>query len=179
MSESFAERWSLCSSPPELRRAVAMPVLVPSPAAGSDWSLTVPGTWWWRVLAISYVLATSAVVASRNLQLRYTDADGNILAQLHGGGAAVPAATTMTASLWVGGPSSTSNAGLSLSPLPDMVLRPGWKISTSTAGLDAGDQFSAIVVTAEHYPSNWASGEVAAERREELERVLAGGQLLG
>lgn len=42
--------------------------------------------------------------------------------------------------------------------LPDIVLRSGWQAQIAVAGIQAGDQLSAINLMVERYPSNYADG---------------------
>jgi hypothetical protein len=55
--------------------------------------------------------------------------------------------------------------------LPDLVMRPGWAFNVTAAGIQAGDQLSALVTTRERYSSTWADGSLA-EDGERMWRLL-------
>lgn len=123
-----------------------------TPAAGSNATLTVPTGEVWEVQWIVAELVTSAVAASRymnvvpfingqNLRSRY-----NPYAQ--------PASTTAYYSLAEGLPNDTTLFQQSVTQsFPKLTLGPGDYLITSVAGIDPGDQ---ITLTAAYskYPSN-------------------------
>jgi hypothetical protein len=118
-------------------------VTVPNPAAGADWSLTVPASEVWSLVTITATLTTSAAVANRAPSLVVSD--GNVRY------ARMPAIQTQAASLvgittW--GPYGQSGlTGLiARGILPVAALGPGETIGTLTDLIDVGDQWSAIFV---------------------------------
>ncbi len=126
-------------------------VPVPSPAAGAEWSVSVPGGVLWVVRAVKGRLTTSAVVANRRPDLKVSD--GSI--DLFGIGALTnQAANFVDDWSWVAG--YASNVG-GFSPgdetnyFPEFPLYGGYIIRTVTRNIDAGDQWSAIVVTVDEY----------------------------
>ena len=143
-------------------------VRVPAPAAGADWSFKPSDIDRVKVLTVTAKLVTSVTVANRHPALTITDRDQNqYLAQ--------DAQFTQAASLsaqysWapgLGNPVLTSALGGTRVgfPFPYPWLEPGDTIATATAGLDAADQWSAIVVrfyTADHW-KHW----------EHVERLMA------
>lgn len=54
--------------------------------------------------------------------------------------------------------------------LPDLILKPLDQAQIAVAGIQAADQLSAIVLTTERYPSNWADGSL----EQDLEQLLEG-----
>lgn len=139
-----------------------VPVDVANPAAGADWSVRTPGGKLWMVLGFRATLATSAVVANRQLRVSITDGaverancqaitatiTANLTATLGGYRGAVP-----------GGAGSALVGGVGL---PDWPLDAGWTFGVVTVGLDAGDQWSAIRLVVEQYEVRGL--ERAAER---------------
>ncbi len=126
-------------------------VPVPSPAAGADWSVAVPGGTLWVVRALKAQLATSAVVANRIPNLRVTDGT-NVVCQI----AHQQNITTGTTSIlsWIAGWPGPfyGNLNQSLTDwFPEFPLHGGYVVGPVTANLDAGDQWSAIVATVDEY----------------------------
>lgn len=112
-----------------------------APAAGSDWSLSCPAGHLYRILSIYGVLTTSAVVATRVVNLSLSDGIAEFLR--------IPAQGSQAASLanrysWF--PESAGDAtGLGVnSPMPEVTLMPGWSVSAKTDLIDAGDAWSAL-----------------------------------
>lgn len=124
--------------------AVIRTVRVPQPAAGADWSFTIPGGSVMHVRAIRAALVTSAVVANRRPVLTITDGNDTV--------AEVSVASSFTATQtasqsWlinVGAQLAGLGGNGNYAPLPDLWLPAGSVVSVVTAGIDAGDQWSAI-----------------------------------
>ena len=124
---------------------------VTSPAAGADWTQTVPTGARWLLHGIYATLATSATAGSRNPLLLVDDGTNRLGAQ--------DTALTQGVSLtndwtWVPG---TPTTGLFATPvnvvdLPfPMPMFAGWRIRTLTAALSATDQWSAIRLLVEEW----------------------------
>lgn len=122
-------------------------VLVANPAAGADWTVTVPAGEFWDVQSLTATLTTSAVVGNRAPRLEVSDGVNRINE--------IQPSTIEAASLAVrwgmsGGGSTGSNsngAGIGgwSGPSP-FLLNPGYIISTSTVNLDVADQWSQIAL---------------------------------
>jgi hypothetical protein len=112
------------------------------PAAGAEASDTVPAGLRWRLITYQITLVTSAVVNARNPSLIIDDG-ANIVHQ-SGANATTPASTTARY-LWgagVGAFGSTGNGNQGA--LPDNLTLPGgFRLRTSTALIDAGDNYGA------------------------------------
>lgn len=111
-----------------------------NPAAGADWS-NAPGAGK-ACLSIVATLTTSATVANRVPQL-VIKSGANIIAAsppapAQAAGAAVQYEWSQVAFL------SGATGALVMMPMPLIPLGAGWTIGTSTAALQAGDQWSAI-----------------------------------
>jgi hypothetical protein len=125
-------------------------ITVGAPAAGADWSATVPTPARWRVNALQAQLTTGAAGGNRVPHLVITDGQGhsvynfpstanqlaNSTAQYSAG------ATVMTAQF--------DNAQVLVLPYPLKLLQT-WTIGTLTTGIQAGDQWSNIVL----YVKEW------------------------
>jgi len=110
------------------------------PAAGVNWSITVPSGRVWEVLSAFAELVTDATVANRAARLIVGDGSTTFLS--------IPPAGLQTASLtyryaWLAlGAAYQSGSGQAMA-LPRLVLEPGWTIGVSTEGLVAGDNWGA------------------------------------
>lgn len=114
---------------------------VTSPAAGADWSQTVPASHLWQLFSITATLTTSAVVANRQVRLVLTDGT-NTFASLTA--AAVQAASLANVYTWCLGQHPLALGLQQLGALPELTLPEAWTVGVSTLALDAGDQWSAI-----------------------------------
>jgi hypothetical protein len=122
---------------------------VAAPAAGTDFLIPVPSGEVWRLHAVRAQLAASAVVANRVPHLTIDD-QSSISAQYVAGSPTVANGTTVYN--WIAGfpvVLAAIESGLLDVPIVEHVLQMGWRIRPITAGLDAGDQWSAITVTLE------------------------------
>lgn len=137
MSESGARQQS-GSGVASVTQAVA------NPAAGVDFT-TNPATAR-QLLAVFATLTTSATVANRLPALRITDNAGHVVASLPA--SSVQAASLAETYLWAVGNPFSSGQNANLVPLPSgLVIPTNWTVSAVTAGIQATDQWSAIVLT--------------------------------
>jgi hypothetical protein len=117
---------------------------VSNPAAGAEWTFTVPAATTYTLKSVFYQLVTSSAAATRISLLKITDGT-NTLFQ---GDVSVSQTASLTKK-YAGGSGITDPLGASSNfpvvALPvDMVLGPGWKVGTATTAIDLGDQYSAI-----------------------------------
>ena len=122
---------------------------VTTPAAGADFSATVPGGFVWRPLAVTAKLVTSATVATRSVSLKITD-QTNVLAQFAPFG--TQAASLTATYSWANGAASAGTAaggGVVTTGLPDMALPSGYQLASVTAAIDTTDQWSNVIVWVE------------------------------
>lgn len=115
--------------------------LVPAPAAGADWTLTVPAGHLFRLRSILATLTTSAAVANRVARLQFGNGDATFLD--------LPPAAVQAASLgiryaWVPGPQAIVVGTGALQFMPAMDLDTAWTVGTKTDLIDVADQWSAI-----------------------------------
>ena len=114
---------------------------VASPAAGADWSTTVPAGHLWRLFSVTAQLVTSAAVANRQPVLVLGDGT-NPFAYLTA--PAVQAAGATVIYTWANVDTFVALGARQVAALPDLELPPGWTIGVATALLDAADQWSAV-----------------------------------
>jgi len=119
------------------RRVVA----VADPAAGADWSATVPGGHVWVLEAIGARLTTDSTVVSRVPILTIGDGTGDVL-EVAPAGTAEASETRRFA--WLPDQAGLTGLGGVISPLPRLVLGPGWRVRVATLGLRGGDAWSQI-----------------------------------
>ena len=119
-------------------------VPVVSPALGSDWTFAATSVA--GLLAVTADLNTSAVVANRNPRLRITDGLGHTLLWVSSSPAQT--ATQTVHYSWAVGGSAVSSGQVTSEVLPSGIVLPsGATVGTLTVALDAGDQWSNIVLT--------------------------------
>jgi hypothetical protein len=122
-------------------------IQVAKPAAGAEFTQTVPGQSTWALVAICAQLVTSGAAANRVPSLTFTDGTNTV--------AQVPTGAALTATLtsritWMADGASTSTTLLGTSLIvntPKLILSPGWVISSNTAAIDTADQYQNIVLT--------------------------------
>ncbi len=122
---------------------IPVSVLGTTPAAGAEFTQTVPTNARWRLHTIRALFTASATVANRTTVIRITDGV-NLIASIAQG--VTFTANQQAAQSWVGGYSlRDSAAGEYVNPLAFPVdLLPGWIVGSATLGLQAGDQWSQL-----------------------------------
>ena len=132
-------------------------VPLPDPAVGAQWSYTVDGRYFERLVAVRYRFMTSAVVASRFPELTLQDNNGTIVTAVQGGWT-VAAGATVHPNLVIGAPvAATATNGETFGYLPDLLVPPGWSWVSSVGAMDPGDAFSQIALLVQRYPNDAAS----------------------
>lgn len=123
-----------------------------TPAAGAEFTIKAPGQGLWRIISLSFTLATSAVVANRRVALLADDQTDVYFA--------AASSVDLTASLTTrvsafGGAAATGVVGGAINialPRDGLPLQPGHRLRSSTLNLDVGDQYSAIRALVQEYP---------------------------
>ncbi|HEX9533804.1 MAG TPA: hypothetical protein VGA58_13685 [bacterium] len=132
-----------------LARSAPRSVIVPNPAAGSDWAQAVPAGQRWRIQSVRETFTTSAQVATRNTSLLIDDGI-NPLYQVGNGGTTQLASLTVTYHYAPGVPQFASWISQQISPLPvGLVLLAGHRVLSSTNSIQTGDTFTAIAMLIE------------------------------
>lgn len=78
---TLADKRTLMSHPPKMRRGTAQLVQPAAPAAGGGYTYTVPGDWWERVVSLLFTFTASSAAALRSIVLNVCNADGTIINQ--------------------------------------------------------------------------------------------------
>lgn len=118
------------------------------PAANTDVTITVPtGGKGWLVLS-AHLTVVQGATQTPLPSLVVKDAAGNVVGSYTGASAAMSVSTTSTFD-WYPKATLTAGAGATFntSPIPEgLVLKPGWTVSTSTAGKGANTDLSALTL---------------------------------
>jgi hypothetical protein len=128
-----------------------------NPAAGQDWTITLPANTRWRIRTVFAQLLTSATVVNRNVSLAIS---GTANFALILGALATQTAGQQIQYTGLGLPptaqASTALAGLPLPP--DLVLASttgsGHQLGSNTTAMQAGDQWSQINMLVEEWLDN-------------------------
>lgn len=140
-----------------LELALVREVIVAAPAAGVEWTATVPAGSSWEVLLVKSVLATSAVAGARVPALVVKDGDGNAVARFNPG--VTLAANGSSVVTYVAGAGATPVQSGFVAPLPTppLIMPAAWSFTSLTVSLDVGDAYTAIILQVRE----WSPGRVA------------------
>lgn len=114
-----------------------------APAAGSDWSLTVPAGHLYHIVSVYASLVTSIAAATRVPNIVIGDGVGEFLR--------LPPFTSQLASLtrnyaWFAeAAGDTTGLGIA-TPIPELTLLPGWTVGVATDAIDVGDAWGNVRV---------------------------------
>jgi hypothetical protein len=137
------------------------PVYLPNPAAGQNWVYKADGRYYTRVLAMTFVLQTSAVVANRFPQVQLLDTNGAVITVVPAGGTVV-ASSQLQNYLTVHSPGlSGGSSGGSFGFIPDLLIPPGWTWQSQIFGIDPGDTITGGVLLVQQFPNDSASFTVS------------------
>lgn len=140
------------------------------PAAGAEFSVTVPGSAVWRVIAIAWSFVTDATVATRFPRLEVTDGESVFTRMIMVG--------DQTASLVI--PrfaghglerADGAGGGVTSGLLNPLIMLPGWVIRSVTSNMVAGDNYAAPILYVSETPQRGlAAGQDAL--RSALRRLI-------
>ncbi len=127
-------------------------VQVANPAAGADWTFTVPTTTRMRIVSLAATLTTAVAVANREPQIIIDDGvntywEAEVAVNIPASTVNVITATAL--SIPNGIVTTTQNI-----PIPPALILPnGHRLRTNTVGIQAADQWSAIWILLEEWIS--------------------------
>lgn len=115
----------------------------PNPAAGADWTFTVPVSARMRVQSFAATFTASATVANRQVALFVDDGANVYWSHVLGSNITASQVATVTGT-GTNAPTGVVATTQSFVIPPGLILPPGHRIRTVTTGIQAGDQWSAI-----------------------------------
>jgi hypothetical protein len=121
------------------------------PAAGEEFSITVPGRAVWEIIAVRVVLVASASAATRAVKLQLDDGTNTFASLNVNDGITANETIALT---WGRGLVLDDNfVGQIQSVLPDpTIMLPGWRIRSVTGSLNSGDNYSRPVLYVREIP---------------------------
>ncbi len=120
------------------------------PAAGAEISISVPSRSQWKVHCGTFQLVTSATVGPRRIGLELFQSPSTVMRS--GASVEIPENTTVKITMLPGIQATQLANGNIIIPLPnELIINNGATLSTVTAGLDSGDQYSAINLFVEEW----------------------------
>jgi len=122
------------------------------PAAGAEFSNTVPTGRIWRILSLHFLLTSAVAAANRFVQIRITSPSGARIWQAGGNFTQVASLGVRysMANAGILGNSVAGGEGSVMIPLPsDFWLLQGFTIASVTQNIQAADQFSSIRILLE------------------------------
>lgn len=138
--------WPASWAGPANNPPVSVDNQIGNPAAGAQFTYTVPAGPPVTLQAVNTTLVTSAAVANRKVLYQITDGAGHQVDEFQGTGL-VPASTTIAILLTASSPQSANGtAGTSFGSCPAAVMQPGWQLVSVVNSMDAADQLSAITI---------------------------------
>jgi len=125
-------------------------IQVANPAAGTDWTFTAAVQQRVAVISFSAIFTAAAAAASRNVTIIVDDGANTVWQD------DVSASITISQVATVNGSQTQAPAGIIATTLfvvlpPGLILPPGWRIRSSTANINAGDQWSAIWLNVDEF----------------------------
>lgn len=119
---------------------------VPTPAAGADWSITVPAGVVWEIQTIKARLVTAVAVANRGAVLVVNDSILDVFSAATGLVQAASLTTDHVFAREYGAAVTGSGSAVAIASWPNVPLLSAWKITSLTTAIQAADQWSAIVL---------------------------------
>lgn len=119
---------------------------VTTPAAGAEWTFTLPGGYYYRLLGGSALFTTSAAVANRTVGIQMTDGV-NLLAS----GIVAVAFTASLAVQVTYAPSGAGGGILGTKPAvnigpPNLWLQGNWVVQSITSNIDVADAYTKVLL---------------------------------
>lgn len=122
-----------------------------NPAAGVEWSYTVPDGEVWKIHHIDAQLVTAATVGSRRVHIRFTDLDGSIIDAFSSVDQIISETKNYSVAHFGSTPDET-DSNFILINIPDGILvNGGGTIRSVTTNLAAGDNWSVATILVEKY----------------------------
>jgi len=121
-----------------------------NPAAGSDFIYTVPASVRQHVIAVYFTFVTSAAVATREVSIIIDDS-ANILGKFNASASQAASLTNVYTGSNAPYAPATNPTVVGIPLPPDLRLLANYRLRSSTAAIDAADQFSTIRLLIEQW----------------------------
>ena len=128
------------------------PVTIGSPAAGSGFTHTVPGSTVQRVRSLSFLLTNDGNAANRLPRVEFLNASGEVFAAV-AAPFTIPANVAARYTFGVGLQQYGANGAAQIGgPIPDYKLSAGLALRVVIANVQAGDQISVASLFVDQFP---------------------------
>lgn len=121
-----------------------------NPAAGADWTMTVPASRRRRVNSFSAIFAAAVAVANRNVQV-IVDDGANTVWEDDLNASITSGQTVTVACTGTNVPTGVVATILHAVIPPGLIMPAGWRLRTTTANINGADQWSAIWLNVEDW----------------------------
>lgn len=136
--------------PPDQPIRIIETLALPAPAPGATWQYVVPPLTRLRVIALTFFYLADANVADRYVHLHFETPTGRVFDNGDPVAIAANATRTFIFGLGLNYAAPTATVAQTIFALPnDLFLLPGNTIDTVVPAMQAGDQFSFIVLHAQ------------------------------
>ena len=140
------------------------------PAAGSSFTLAIPGETETRAVSIVATLTTGAAVANRYLTCQYLNNNGEVYS-VNGAAVVVTANTTQRFVWQLGRGAAEWASGTDVfCPLQDIFLEPGHQLQLNVANIQAADTLTGIQLVLQRFPTGSRGYEEGARPRHAAHR---------
>lgn len=131
----------------ERRETLLREVVVPDPAAGTEWSVTVPAGALWLPQAVYGIYAATAIAGTRLPSLVFSNGEQVWARVITAAGVAANATGRFSWMRDYGDHFNIAADPTRNQSLPRLLLRPGTVLSSSTTAKDVGDQWSGVIIS--------------------------------
>lgn len=139
---TLADLHTLMARPPRLRRGHTIDKIIASPAAGQNLAYKISSDYWERILAVAFLLTTSAAAGARAASITYAQGDGTVFSASPCGSGVGPSQTLQAYADLTGTPASAA-------AIPGAVSAAFAAGNAATATLPAGASLTGFTVTAD------------------------------
>lgn len=123
------------------------------PAAGQPALYEVGGTYWERLVTVSFRLVAAGAAANRVARVTILDQDSRIVA-LHRAPFQIVATNTADFTFGVGLQQAGAVSAPSMNaPLASLFMQPGWSVAITADAIQAADQLSRVLIYRERFPT--------------------------
>lgn len=145
------------------------------PAAGAEWSVTVPGGVIWQLYSARVTFVTSAVAGAREPSLTFDDGALSFFLSTDASSQAASTTRNWSWAMGLGATTGMVRNFVAALPTPALPLQAGYRIRSETFNLDVGDNYGAPVLYVAEYQVRGLERAVERYEREVAQAVAAPG----